>query len=217
MNFKFFVASVLIFITGITNNWAKLDFGESRLQVTIEPNEKEKIVKFPFQNKSDKKIRIVGVKASCGCTIADLNKKEYEPDESGELKVTYKSRKHTDSEIKSIIIVTDEDEENFYNLRLEIYHKQAMSISPKTLHWELGIQSEEKIIKIEIDPSYDFHLTEVTSSNDVFLTKLKTIEPYNKYEIEVEPIRYDLSASGLLRLHTNNPDMPIFHIKVDIK
>ena len=69
-------------------NWklTSYDFGqiEQHKPVTAE---------FSFENKSQKPIKIVSAKGSCGCTVPKYSKEEILPGESGSITATYNAAK----------------------------------------------------------------------------------------------------------------------------
>src|SRR4030042_156326 len=58
------------------------DFGN------IEPQSRS-VCEFKFTNTGDSLLKIIDISKSCGCTPYTLEKKEYEPNETGTLKVEY--------------------------------------------------------------------------------------------------------------------------------
>jgi hypothetical protein len=60
------------------------DFGE------ISPKTKS-TGKFKFTNTGSALLKITKVQTTCGCTVAELSRKEYEPGEDGTLTVTYRA------------------------------------------------------------------------------------------------------------------------------
>lgn len=60
------------------------DFGEVEFGKVVEKE-------FSLKNEGNEKLEINRVSTSCGCTKAEVDKKELEPDEEGRLLVTYDS------------------------------------------------------------------------------------------------------------------------------
>jgi len=77
------------------------DFGE------LKPITKNKC-EFTFTNTGDAELKIKNVRSTCGCTVAQLSKKNYAPGESGTIKVVYTSTARAAS-INKVIYVTSND------------------------------------------------------------------------------------------------------------
>lgn len=73
---------------------------------------------FKFRNTGQGPLRITNVKSTCGCTVAQLEKKEYAPGESGTIEVTYTAPNTTTATQKSIYVWSN-DKAN-PNIRLTI-------------------------------------------------------------------------------------------------
>lgn len=62
---------------------------------------------FHFKNATDQEVTVLNVKASCGCTAADLPKKVYAPGEAGVLNVTFDGKLRQGKDSKSITLETN--------------------------------------------------------------------------------------------------------------
>lgn len=59
---------------------------------------------FKFTNKTDKRVTIQSANGSCGCTVPALQKKTYEPGESGEMTVTFNPQSRRGPQPKQITV-----------------------------------------------------------------------------------------------------------------
>ena len=73
---------------------------------------------FKFTNTGQGPLKITNVKSTCGCTVAQLEKKEYAPGESGTVKVTYTAPNTTTATQKSIYVSSNDNANP--NVRLTI-------------------------------------------------------------------------------------------------
>jgi len=67
--------------------------------------------KFKFTNTGTGILKIGKIKATCGCTVPELDKKEYSPGESGEMSVRYHTNKRAGN-TKKILYVNTNDPNN---------------------------------------------------------------------------------------------------------
>ena len=100
---KNIIISAVLFILSV-NLWSNnfklltpevLDLGE-----ISEDKISEGIIR--FKNVGDTPMKIERVRASCGCTVVDLNKLEYSPGEEGEIRVQLNTKGFSGTTRKSI-------------------------------------------------------------------------------------------------------------------
>jgi hypothetical protein len=190
-----------------------LDFKQPHLDLVLEPQQKTADGVFAFTNKGESTFKIVGVKTSCGCTVADIEKKIYAPGESGELKVTYKKSPDVTDGNKTIILVTDEPQNNFYTLSITATHKSAVSIDPYFTKWSINSAPIAKKIHIKILDPYNFHVTDVGTTNENFEASVKTIKAGSEYEVTISPNETTLKSSATIRFYTDSKDIPVVYAR----
>jgi len=66
---------------------------------------------FKFTNTGNKLLKIIKVQSTCGCTVAKLDKKEYNPGESGSIEVTYRAGR-TGGKVHKTVYVSSNDKKN---------------------------------------------------------------------------------------------------------
>jgi len=86
---------------------------------------------FKFTNTGQGPLRITNVKTTCGCTVAQLDKKEYPPGESATIKVIYTAPNTATATQKSIYISSN-DKAN-PNVRLTIKAEVVQIVQPLPL------------------------------------------------------------------------------------
>jgi Protein of unknown function (DUF1573) len=195
-----------------------LEFEQPHLDLVLELGEKRVGGAFAFTNKGANPIKIVGIKTSCGCTVADIDKKLYAPGEKGSIKVSYNgTSSQSEDSLRHVVVVTDEETNNFYSLEVQPKIKRIIKMSPTSVGWGIGAEAAEKSITLDAVDSLGVHITEVESSNDTFEVTLKTIKPNKQYEIVVKPSTTSLAATGSLRIKTTNEKIPTLFSKVYVR
>ena len=63
---------------------------------------------FEFKNTGNEQLKITNLRSTCGCTIAELKKREYEPGEEGAIKITYRSSIMPEKVSKHLYVVTND-------------------------------------------------------------------------------------------------------------
>jgi len=89
----------------LTFNEMQFDFGKVQQGETLEHL-------FQFKNTGTANLIIESVHPSCGCTGATLgDKKEYAPDETGEIKVTFNTQGREGINSKTITVTSNDEKE----------------------------------------------------------------------------------------------------------
>ncbi len=106
------------------------------------------MVTFPFHNAGAQVVTIRTIESSCGCTIAQIDRKVIAPGEDGELVAVFTPSERVGRQEKSLTVSTDEPGIGPVLLWLKIQIPELISISPRSLQWNAGEQKLEKRIVI---------------------------------------------------------------------
>lgn len=90
---------------------------------------------FKVTNNGGDVLKIIDVRASCGCTAAQPDKKELKPGESTTIKVTFNSKGRKGAQIKTVRVITNDPEKSDINfvIRCNILVDQSNSQSSGAL------------------------------------------------------------------------------------
>jgi hypothetical protein len=107
---------------------------------------------FRFTNTGRGLLKIGQISHTCGCTVFQLDKKEYAPGQTGTIKVIYTSGKSTVSTQKSIYVPTNDKDNPKVKLTVKARIVQLVQVTPEKLELSLreenvgipGIQLESK-------------------------------------------------------------------------
>lgn len=102
------------------------DFGE------IGPNTKNNC-EFKFRNTGKSILKIKKVQTTCGCTVADLDKLEYAPGESGVIKVSYKAGSQPGQVTKYIYVYIDDEKTSKFQLTLQAKTVLKIKFEPEQM------------------------------------------------------------------------------------
>ncbi|MEZ5405307.1 MAG: DUF1573 domain-containing protein [Verrucomicrobiia bacterium] len=159
-------------------------------------------VQFHFTNAGPDAITIQEIQTSCGCTTAALEKRHYEPKESGFVPVEFNVGTRTGFQQKTIIVKTDETNQPPTFLTFKIHLPEILKIEPNIVEWKRGETNSVKIIKLETTGIIPLKVTGVESSHEWIETTLKVKESGKFYEVEVKPWKTDEPIMGILRIRT---------------
>ena len=123
----------------------QLAWAETHLKIQAEPEDKEVIGTFSFQNGGSETVTILNVTSSCGCTVAELDRKVYDPGESGSIRATFSVGSRVGTQIKRITVSSDQDGGSSQVLILETRIPEILRVHPKLVLWagrpETGAQT----------------------------------------------------------------------------
>lgn len=198
-------------------------------EVSFGEIESSKVVdlEFNFQNTGDDVLIIKNIAASCGCTAAKLEKKEYKPGEKGKIKVKFYSQGYNGKVIKSITVSTN-DPENVYT-RLKVSGKVNMTnfaaievtndrLDFKTI--DLGEQYTQNFV-LKNTGTINLRIIEVTHSPDFYpVFPKKELGPDEEIEVKVvlTPMQTGRFAQFLkIRSNSYRQRMVIVKISAEVK
>ena len=173
---------------------------------------------FVFHNEGNEIIKIINVKASCGCTAAAPTKNEYLPGEEGSIHVTFKPRGRSGHQAKSIRVETNDPENRITNLRISSDILAMVSVNPKVFRFNEVEAGHAKTITGEIRIRGEgFKVTDIEVNGPYASAKLlgtETIEVsgISATSTKVEVTVHEDAPLGWLDrrviIRTNNPEKP---------
>ena len=92
---------------------------------------------FRFKNIGQALLKIVEIKATCGCTVPSLSKKEYEPGEEGLIKIEYSGQNKPGTASKHISVLTNDPENSKIQLTIKAEIVQFIAVTPEKLEFSL--------------------------------------------------------------------------------
>lgn len=188
------------------------DFGEISDQKAIE-------MEMPFTNTGDRAITIRRMHAHCGCTTPELDKKTYQPGESGSIKVIFDPHRRYGTQAKKVTVYTDDPVLPIKHLTIRGYVRAFAYIEPFLTNFgQVGKGETMRKVTYLIGEKEDFEITEIVSSNpDILGAKVigsapidKDGIPMIKYTIQVDLLGANRSGryAEQLTFKTNDPRRP---------
>ncbi len=166
----------------------EFDFGERSNEEKVEHE-------FIIKNIGDAKLLIDKVRTTCGCTVAELEKKELEPGESTKVKAILTLRGRQGATTKSISVESNDPETPILTLTLKGVAIPPILVEPQVVNFGKITEDkpEDKSIEVKANrPNLTFNITNVDLSQlPGFKTEIETIEQGKAYKIKLsatEPI-----------------------------
>lgn len=184
---------------------------------------------FNFKNISDKTVKIT-VAASCGCTVAGLEKDTYAPGETGKITATFNPQGRNGSQTKVLTMTVLDPQGVFAQQTMTVTAnvKALVTVEPPKMYLSEVDHRSGQTSKLTVTGrSADFRIDSVESNNEFIKTTLGQPQPVEvngeklvKYEVQVEvgkgaPIG---NLNGQLSFTTNDSKMkvPTYFIGADV-
>lgn len=216
--FSVLLATALQAGTGAVIKFKTLEhnFGEIEKGKTVH-------VDFEFTNTGDEELVITEVKPSCGCTTAEMSKKNYAPKESGKIPITFDSARFAGNIEKTISVVSNDANNGRLQLKLKGKIIQEVSMTPTYLTLVNIKRNEtvERTIEVNTEKMPKLEVSNLTS--DIPYLKLKAVRKDDKnITINVSFSGKDIPAdkpttTGYVSFKHNGKTDPEVKINVYIK
>ena len=191
---------------------AELVFDSLKKEVKAEPDARQVICDFSFENTGKEMLSVESFSASCSCMtvmISQNGKLDYAPGEKGTIRSTFDMENFTGEVDKNVLIWMkgDPKEKPSITLVVHVIIPVLVNIQPRTVQWNGSAPWETKTMKIEMNHSEPIKILRASVGNPLFAAELKTIEEGKSYELLVTPIAKSDAAPG----------MAVIHIETDCK
>jgi len=177
---------------------------------------------FQFTNEGDADLVIESVRTSCGCTTASLDKKIYQPGESGSIPVIFDSAEFTGTFAKAVRLTTNEGLKLERELIIRGEIVEDIAVSPAVLRedarrgsdhsWEVAVSTRLDRLEIEDlranSPYFSVDWRRVDARNGIVKVTLLS-EKVSAHRIQ---------ATGEIRFRTNSVNQPevAFRAEIDV-
>lgn len=105
---------------------------------------------FAFTNAGSETLTITDVRSTCGCTVPELTKKNYEPGESGIITVIFDPKNRGGNQHKTINVTTDSRKTPRVGLTITSNVAKVLDIQPTIANLGRVFKNEEKGMKVSI-------------------------------------------------------------------
>jgi len=167
------------------------------------------ICEFGFKNVGEALLKIIDVKPDCGCTIFTLDKREYEPGESGVLKIKFHTSTLAGPTTKHITIISNDKAAPTLTLTLKATVVARVDYQPKTLN--LLLKDEDKALPQVTLTSVDgkpFSVTSVKSTANAISADFDASVEATKFvlQLKVDKTQLQRVANGVVEISLTHPE-----------
>jgi hypothetical protein len=153
---------------------------------------------FEFVNEGENKVMIQQVESSCGCAVAVADASSYDPGETGKIKAVLTIGALEGLVSKTIVVVTNEPQNNTYTLTLKADIPVTVALTPKFLVWQAADAKTSKTAEVSGAPGAKVELVKAFDPFNLFRTRVEVIG--EKIVVTVTPKDGDQSATSDLSL-----------------
>jgi len=158
------------------------DFGERSNDEKVEHE-------FIIKNIGDGQLLIDKVRTTCGCTVAQLEKKELQPGESTKIKTTLSLKGRQGATSKSISVESNDPETPLLTLTLKGTAIAPILVEPQVVNLGKIVDDKpaDQVIEVKSNrPDLTFNITKVDLSQlPGFKTEVETVEQGKSYKIKL--------------------------------
>ncbi len=190
------VAAVLVAFSAA----GQLEWDTQAWEHHMEPGQEQVSTTYSFRNTGDAPITIGRITSTCGCTVPELDKRRYEPGESGEIEAVFNAGRLTGRQSSTIVVMTDYEASPTYVLRMIVHIPEVLRLSTNTLTWTVGEAPEPRTIDIHGGLEEPVHIRAVESSTPQIETQLEELEPGARYRVTAAPTDTSSPVFGVIRI-----------------
>lgn len=154
---------------------------------------------FRFTNTGEETVTVMDPTSSCGCTVPKLEKKEYQPGESGEIRAVFTFGSRVGTQKKRITLRTTSPAVETYTLTMTTHIPEWVKIEPRVLRWKLDEPVSTREITLSIPEGREINVELPTQESRYFDTELSEVSS-GQYLLRITPKSLAEKATEFLRL-----------------
>ncbi len=182
-------------------------------------------LEFVFKNAGTEPLEILFIKPACGCTVPEMEKTVYEPNEKGTIKVSFDPSGKSGKLSRTITIYTNSALKPVHSIFVNAKVSPVILTIPKVMSFEPSQKGEERTREFLIYGRFeDFKVSRATTQNpETFEIEIVDGGEVDKYgeKLWLQKIIVTLKDTASPKNHlteitvrTNDKDKPIFSLPV---
>jgi len=178
--------AIFLFLPAL--GFGSLQWDTQRIEATAQQGENTVTGIFHFVNSGTASITIISVQPSCGCTTAEISKRDYAPEEAGEIKAVFTVGDREGVQEKTILVTTEDAPTEPISLMLRVTIPELLTFSSRQLLWQnMEEPTEKSIIVTNTSPHKIAEIEHARTSSSSGTIRIETAEPGVKYRVFVRP------------------------------
>jgi len=184
---------------------AQLKWDREDVVMALSPVDKEAVAHFRFKNSGATGVKIASVTTSCGCMSAELKKRDYAPQEEGEILARFKVGDRTGLQTKTVLVESDDPQSPRTILTMKVTIPVVAEVKPVLLSWQADEAPTAKEIVVKIVGGYPVTALTVDSSNPHVKAEVAAVKDKREFRIAVTPGGTVHSINAILKITTDYP------------
>lgn len=197
------IGALLVFQTPLS---AQLQWEATTIRQELALGQETAEAQFEFENIGNYPIVIRETSSSCGCTTAKLERTTYYPGDKGVIIAQFDVGDRTGTRRNTVRVLTDDPTKPSTTLTFSVEIPVLIDISPRLVHWRVGEEEAEKLVKIQVNPDAPFEISGIEADRDGFEIELANSEKAGEYEVRVTPQSTKTPERVIISLQTE-PNM----------
>ena len=158
---------------------------------------------YRFKNIGSTPVTIVRINSSCGCTVAETDKKTYQPGESGQISARFSFGNRKGLQRKVIAVGLSDGSEK--QLALNVSILEPLTVRPGLLHWRVGENATPKTVQLTAAKGVPLKIRSVSSSSPRVSAQLHSGTDTSDYTVTVTPVDTAEKLSTTVMIETDYP------------
>ena len=164
---------------------------------------------YAFKNTGSAPVTIKSLRTSCGCTVAQLEKRTYAPGEGGEVVAKFTIGDRRGLRVVDVSVGTEDKAAPRTLLTLRVNILDPVKVEPALVWWRVGAAVEAKTVQLSMDQARPVKVKAVTSTNPRIAVRLETVAPGQRYDLHIQPQSTAEKEVAEIRVETDfPPDAP---------
>jgi hypothetical protein len=175
---------------------------------------------FVFTNTGKAVLKIERFHAPCGCTIPELEKKEYAPGESGTIKVRYNAPASAATDKKPIYVYSNDPKNPQFELTIKAQVVVNVAVSPEDVSLLLNQENAGMpTLTVKSTDGKEFSITSVSTTNEVMTIPFDAKKRGSEIVLEpkVDIAKLHATPTGIIQVRTDHPQSGILMVRYNAK
>jgi Protein of unknown function (DUF1573) len=156
-----------------------------------------------FKNIGSSSVTIARIDSSCGCTVAQTDKKTYLPGESGQITARFSLGNRRGLQRKVISVGLADGTEK--QLALNVSILEPLTVRPGLLLWRVGESPTAKTVQLTAAKGIPLKIRSVTSSSPRVTAELDPRTNGSDFNVTVAPVDTAEKLSTIVTIQTEYP------------
>jgi hypothetical protein len=191
---------------GIVTARAELTWDQRSIERVAAYGDATVEIPFTFKNSGDRPVSLLKVDSNCSCMTADLQKKTYQPGETGKIVAIFTIGDRRGLQEKQVRVTTSDDPKEPVVLTLKVQIPAVASLGDAKFIWKRGGALDEKSTGISVQPGAVVTLEPLTAAQAaLFSAEVKSDTATGGYTVKVRPLSTAKAVMFPIRLKVVPP------------